>query len=180
MWSYVSGLHFCDRVDRPARFLSYIRTTLAIFVVLCLSLIFSCLLQGDSGGPLVHLDSDGVYTLVGITSFGSNAGCQKGYPAAFTRVTSYLNWIQSTTGIAISWLMPVLKKQNWNATHVNIPLSINHCINSSTNYENCGFYFYEAKIWYSVLRYNVSERVIIAVTLMIFILQVLGTPINLI
>ncbi|XP_019893392.1 serine protease 1-like [Musca domestica] len=53
--------------------------------------------NGDSGGPLV-LESSKVQ--VGLTSFGSSAGCAKGYPAAFTRVTSYLDWIKSNTGIA--------------------------------------------------------------------------------
>ncbi|XP_065358291.1 serine protease 1-like [Calliphora vicina] len=52
--------------------------------------------QGDSGGPLV-LESSKVQ--VGLTSFGSSAGCAKGYPAAFTRVTSYLDWIKTHTGI---------------------------------------------------------------------------------
>ncbi|WP_168416045.1 S1 family serine peptidase, partial [Acinetobacter indicus] len=45
--------------------------------------------NGDSGGPLV-LKSNKVQ--VGLTSFGSSAGCTKGYPAAFTRVTSYRQW----------------------------------------------------------------------------------------
>ncbi|XP_075159745.1 collagenase-like [Haematobia irritans] len=53
--------------------------------------------NGDSGGPLV-LASNSVQ--VGLTSFGSSAGCAKGYPAAFTRVTSYLDWIKSNTGIS--------------------------------------------------------------------------------
>ncbi|XP_065356597.1 serine protease 1-like [Calliphora vicina] len=52
--------------------------------------------QGDSGGPLV-LESSKVQ--VGLTSFGSAAGCAKGYPAAFTRVTSYVDWIKTHTGI---------------------------------------------------------------------------------
>jgi len=61
---------------------------------------YICLvLQGDSGGPLIYLESDGIYTEVGIVSFGSSAGCTQGYPAAFTRVTSYLDWISSTTGV---------------------------------------------------------------------------------
>jgi secreted trypsin-like serine protease len=59
------------------------------------------LLQGDSGGPLVYQESDGVYTEVGIVSFGAAAGCQLEYPAGFTRVTSYLSWIESNTGIEI-------------------------------------------------------------------------------
>ncbi|XP_065357019.1 serine protease 1-like [Calliphora vicina] len=53
--------------------------------------------KGDSGGPLV-LESSKVQ--VGLTSFGSIAGCAKGYPAAFTRVTSYLEWIEANTGIS--------------------------------------------------------------------------------
>ncbi|XP_069702007.1 brachyurin-like [Periplaneta americana] len=57
--------------------------------------------SGDSGGPLVHLESSGVYTEVGIVSFGAAAGCELGYPAAFTRVTSYLDWIETNTGISI-------------------------------------------------------------------------------
>ncbi|XP_017122060.1 serine protease 1 [Drosophila elegans] len=53
--------------------------------------------NGDSGGPLV-LKSNSVQ--VGLTSFGAAAGCEKGYPAAFTRLTSYLDWIKSNTGIS--------------------------------------------------------------------------------
>jgi secreted trypsin-like serine protease len=59
------------------------------------------MLQGDSGGPLVYLEEDGRFTEVGIVSFGSRAGCEKGYPTGFTRVTSYLDWIESNTGIAL-------------------------------------------------------------------------------
>jgi len=58
-------------------------------------------LQGDNGGPLVYQESDGIYTQVGVVSFGSTAGCTLGYPVAFTRVTSYLLWISSSTGVSI-------------------------------------------------------------------------------
>lgn len=60
------------------------------------------LLQGDSGGPLVFQEADGRYTEVGIVSFGHVAGCEKGYPVAFTRITSYLDWITTKTGIQIN------------------------------------------------------------------------------
>ncbi|KAK7066339.1 hypothetical protein SK128_015599 [Halocaridina rubra] len=50
--------------------------------------------NGDSGGPLNY---NGV--TIGITSFGASAGCEAGYPDAFTRVTSFLAWIESNTGI---------------------------------------------------------------------------------
>ncbi|XP_064546263.1 serine protease 1 [Drosophila montana] len=53
--------------------------------------------SGDSGGPLVLKDNS---VQVGLTSFGAAAGCEKGYPAAFTRVTSYLDWIKSNTGVS--------------------------------------------------------------------------------
>ncbi|XP_020809014.1 serine proteases 1/2 [Drosophila serrata] len=52
--------------------------------------------NGDSGGPLVT----SAKIQIGLTSFGAAAGCEKGYPVAFTRVTSYLDWIKSNTGIS--------------------------------------------------------------------------------
>lgn len=56
--------------------------------------------NGDSGGPLVmqkKLTKSRV--LVGITSFGSVLGCDRGYPAAFTKVASYMDWISDETDI---------------------------------------------------------------------------------
>jgi len=58
--------------------------------------------SGDSGGPLIYLESDGIYTEVGIVSFGAADGCTLGYPAGYSRVTSYLDWISSSTGIIIN------------------------------------------------------------------------------
>jgi secreted trypsin-like serine protease len=59
------------------------------------------ILQGDSGGPLMFLDTDGKYIQVGIMSFRAAASCTNN-PAGYTRVTSYLGWISTATGIAIS------------------------------------------------------------------------------
>ncbi|KAL1512811.1 hypothetical protein ABEB36_002335 [Hypothenemus hampei] len=44
--------------------------------------------NGDSGGPLVI---NGVQ--VGVVSFGSNWGCEQGWPPVFARVANYLPWI---------------------------------------------------------------------------------------
>ncbi|XP_073836502.1 brachyurin-like isoform X1 [Musca autumnalis] len=56
--------------------------------------------NGDSGGPLVlQRRTSRKRVLVGITSFGSIFGCDRGYPAAFTKVASYLDWIVDITGI---------------------------------------------------------------------------------
>nr|XP_022909811.1 brachyurin-like [Onthophagus taurus] len=57
--------------------------------------IGSC--SGDSGGPLVV---DGVQ--IGVVSFGAAAGCELGYPSAFTRVTSFLDWISSNSDVLIN------------------------------------------------------------------------------
>ncbi|XP_069688741.1 brachyurin-like isoform X2 [Periplaneta americana] len=57
--------------------------------------------DGDSGGPLIHSQNGG-YIQVGIVSFVSSSGCEAGLPAGFTRVTSYLDWIQTNTGIIIN------------------------------------------------------------------------------
>jgi len=56
--------------------------------------------NGDSGGPMNYV-TGGVTQTRGITSFGSSTGCETGYPDGYTRVTSYLDWIETNTGIAI-------------------------------------------------------------------------------
>ncbi|EDW41898.1 brachyurin [Drosophila sechellia] len=48
--------------------------------------------HGDSGGPLVYKQGNSSY-LIGSTSFGTSMGCQVGFPAVFTRISSYLDWI---------------------------------------------------------------------------------------
>ncbi|CAD7082529.1 unnamed protein product [Hermetia illucens] len=49
--------------------------------------------NGDSGGPLAIGEGDG-RVIIGLTSYGSASGCEKGYAAVFTRVGSYLDWIK--------------------------------------------------------------------------------------
>ncbi|GFG36602.1 hypothetical protein Cfor_05815 [Coptotermes formosanus] len=56
--------------------------------------------NGDSGGPLVT-EIDGAYTQIGVVSFAAAAGCELEYPAGFARVTSYLDWIETNSGIQI-------------------------------------------------------------------------------
>lgn len=57
--------------------------------------------NGDSGGPLHLIMDDGRYKQIGITSFGLVLGCEKGLHAAFTRTTSYLQFIETNTGLEI-------------------------------------------------------------------------------
>merc|ERR1712194_233927 len=61
--------------------------------------------SGDSGGPL-NMKSEVTkagqqWKQVGIVSFGASAGCEVGYPAGFTRVEYYLDWIMSETGMQL-------------------------------------------------------------------------------
>ena len=55
--------------------------------------------NGDSGGPLIGI-VDGRPTLVGLTSWGSAQGCDRGKPTIFTRVSYYLDNIRSGVTLA--------------------------------------------------------------------------------
>ncbi|CAB3365328.1 Hypothetical predicted protein [Cloeon dipterum] len=57
--------------------------------------------NGDSGGPLVITEEDGEPTEIGIVSFGVSLGCESGWPAAFTRITYYLDWLAQNAGVTI-------------------------------------------------------------------------------
>ncbi|KAE8751008.1 hypothetical protein FOCC_FOCC002436 [Frankliniella occidentalis] len=59
---------------------------------ICVKSIQMC--QGDSGNPLVIYGEDNTPTLVGIASFGVAQSCEMSKPARYTRITSYLKWIQ--------------------------------------------------------------------------------------
>ncbi|XP_017784951.1 PREDICTED: serine protease persephone-like [Nicrophorus vespilloides] len=50
--------------------------------------------QGDSGGPLqvLHKNQSSIYSIVGVTSYGR--GCGSKYPGVYTRIYSYLDWIE--------------------------------------------------------------------------------------
>ncbi|KAL7828631.1 hypothetical protein SRHO_G00322650 [Serrasalmus rhombeus] len=53
--------------------------------------------NGDSGGPLNCQNADGAWEVHGIVSFGSGLSCNlTKKPTVFTRVTSYITWINST------------------------------------------------------------------------------------
>lgn len=56
----------------------------------------SDLCRGDSGGPLTSFDTSnrglGSHYVAGIQSFGGST-CSEDYPAVYTRVADYLNWI---------------------------------------------------------------------------------------
>uniref|UniRef100_A0A182M910 Peptidase S1 domain-containing protein n=1 Tax=Anopheles culicifacies TaxID=139723 RepID=A0A182M910_9DIPT len=58
--------------------------------------LYSDTCEGDSGGPLYYVSGDEIspkYYLLGITSFG--AGCGSSNPSVYTRISYYLDWIES-------------------------------------------------------------------------------------
>jgi secreted trypsin-like serine protease len=53
--------------------------------------------QGDSGGPMLY-EHNGQWVVAGVTSFGSPTSCTAGsnfMPNVYTRVSAYLDWINS-------------------------------------------------------------------------------------
>ena len=75
-------------------------TRSVLFLLLCkdASHKLKILLQGDSGSPLMCLDEFQRWKLVGVFSFIA-VGCNVPLrPPVFTRITSYLDWIQDKLG----------------------------------------------------------------------------------
>ena len=60
---------------------------------------------GDSGGPIYVVDKIngvGKYILAGTTSFGYKCA-EAGYPAVYTRVAAYVDWIKANESNTFSY-----------------------------------------------------------------------------
>ncbi|XP_053688108.1 collagenase-like [Sabethes cyaneus] len=57
--------------------------------------------QGDSGAPLTVMGADGITTQIGVFSFHSILGCDSGRAAVFTRMSSYLDWIEQNSDVEV-------------------------------------------------------------------------------
>uniref|UniRef100_A0A2C9H3X6 Peptidase S1 domain-containing protein n=1 Tax=Anopheles gambiae TaxID=7165 RepID=A0A2C9H3X6_ANOGA len=57
--------------------------------------------QGDNGGSLTVNDADGGRTVIGLLSFISALGCDLDRPAVYTRLTTYLAWIEANSDVTI-------------------------------------------------------------------------------
>ncbi|XP_034247521.1 chymotrypsinogen 2-like [Thrips palmi] len=55
--------------------------------------------RGDGGSPLALREADGNWTVVGVASFGAADGCTLGLPVVFTRVASFLAFVEEVTAI---------------------------------------------------------------------------------
>lgn len=52
--------------------------------------------QGDSGGPLQMIGNDTAATrIVAVVSFSGSGSCGTKFPSVYTRVATYLGWIES-------------------------------------------------------------------------------------
>lgn len=56
---------------------------------------------GDHGGPLMIVEADGRRTQIGVFSFHFSLGCGLGWPAVYSRVTSYLDFIEQNSDVRI-------------------------------------------------------------------------------
>ena len=54
--------------------------------------------NGDSGGPLA-VRRNGQSVQVGVVSFGSPLGCERGVPDGYARVSHFYAWIRDTVGL---------------------------------------------------------------------------------
>lgn len=57
--------------------------------------------HGDSGGALI-LETYSNPIQIGIMSFGSDKGFGIGYPVVYTRLNSYLPWIEEVTELSFT------------------------------------------------------------------------------
>lgn len=78
--------------------------------------------QGDSGGPL-NCQSDNTWEVHGIVSFGSGLGCNtKNKPTVFTRVASYIPWINEVRTDSIFYGFWRLTFSIWNSSILKIQI----------------------------------------------------------
>lgn len=78
---------------------------------------------GDSGGPMNFQQPDGTWKQIGIISFGSDQGCQKGHPSGYTRISSYSSWIEETINSSNSAGIPMFSVLSLFLFFVNFEIS---------------------------------------------------------
>lgn len=61
-------------------------------------LVNNAVCNGDSGGPLTSRRG-GVSLQVGVVSFGSALGCERGAPDGYARVSSFYTWVRENTDL---------------------------------------------------------------------------------
>ena len=60
------------------------------------TICYNGVFQGDSGGPLAVKDNEGLFTAVGITSWGY--GCADDTPGVYADIPYYEQWIRDNLG----------------------------------------------------------------------------------
>ncbi|WP_281502371.1 serine protease [Alcanivorax sp. S6407] len=93
--------------------------------------------RGDSGGPLIY-SQDGQQWLVGITSYGHETCATNGVPAVYTRIDSYLDWLESaTSGLLVDLETVGLPASQYQAPGTTVTLNaglVNRSVlNTATN-----------------------------------------------
>lgn len=59
--------------------------------------------QGDSGGPLLVAEEDGLYSMVGVSSFASQPACgNPDFPDVYMRTAAYASWVALVLAIPLN------------------------------------------------------------------------------
>ncbi|GIY97392.1 chymotrypsin-like protease CTRL-1 [Caerostris extrusa] len=67
-------------------------TSIADSVLCTDSRVEATMCNADSGAPLI-VEKDGIFKVIGILTWNRN-DCDERFPTIFTRVSSYLGWMQ--------------------------------------------------------------------------------------
>lgn len=62
---------------------------------------------GDNGGPMTVQEADGLSTQIGVTMARLTNSCENGAPNVFTRITTFLDWIEQNTDVIIAGTWPL-------------------------------------------------------------------------
>ncbi|EFA05665.2 serine protease P150 [Tribolium castaneum] len=91
----LSGWGKTSSTSAVSKTLNHVKLT-TISNAVCKNYESTC--SGDSGGPMVT-GSGSSALHVGIVSFGSSKGCDKGYPTVYTRTAAYRAWIREHANV---------------------------------------------------------------------------------
>ncbi|XP_059476999.1 brachyurin-like isoform X2 [Neocloeon triangulifer] len=109
----ISGYGTTTNYGETSRFLNFVRLTTItnskcasyygsppiVSSTICTAPGAKATCRGDGGNALVYKEADGLYTVIGVSSFTSNP-CTS-LPSGYTRVASFLGFISDNTDIAI-------------------------------------------------------------------------------
>ena len=108
-------------------------------------------LQGDSGSSLQLSVEINRWVQVGLVSFGAATGCVNDHPNGYSKISYYLDWIGTVTGMNFDWG----NFSNWNpfvifCTYTILCLEFNLVMDWIP--KNCFFNLYQIYLVWNLVR----------------------------